>query len=79
MMWSMIIALGMNFGWGNHTTYSSPHFWNNYAEIYEHGDEEYIFFCNGYICDEHDDSVMPEDCTIESIEAGDCRFGLQTP
>ena len=75
-MWGLIIALGMNFGWGNHPTYSNPVFWNNHEEIYEHDHEDYIFWYNGEIVDEHDDFIIPEDCTLLQIETGDCGFGI---
>ena len=76
-MWAVIIALGMNFGWGYHTTYSNSIFWENQEEIYEHEHGDYIFWCNGEICNEHNDDVIPEDCTILQIEQGNCKFGLE--
>jgi hypothetical protein len=87
MIWTIFLALGINFGWGNHPTYSNHIFWKNYETIYcedvtttnecVHRDKyDFIYWYNGEIVDEHDDSIIPEDCTIESIEAGLCRFGI---
>ena len=89
-MWAVIIAFGMNFGCGNHPTHSNFHYWANYNQIYcedlsptaipgncQHRDDhDWIYFCDGFICDEHDESVIPEDCTILSIEAGQCKYGI---
>lgn len=87
MMYAIVLLLGMNFGWGHHDVYSNPLYWANYNEIYcedvpgtnecVHRDEyDWIFFCDGHVCTEDDVDVMPEDCTIESIEAGACRYGI---
>jgi len=87
-MWGLIIALGMNFGWGYHPTYSNYYYWANYNQIYcedipgssdcEHRDHyDWISFCNGYVCtDDHSEEIIPEDCTIASIEVGACRYGV---
>jgi len=89
-MWALILAFGMNFGWGNHPTHSNFHYWANYNQIYcedlsptaipgdcQHRDvNDWIFFCDGFICDEHDITTIPEDCTILSIESGQCRYGV---
>jgi len=90
-MWAVIIAFGMNFGWGNHPTHSNYYYWANYNQIYcedlpnnvdpgncEHRDQhDWIFFCNGFVCtDEHSIEIIPEDCTIATIEAGECKFGV---
>lgn len=37
---------------------------------------DWIFFCNGFICDEHTGDQIPEDCTIASIENNKCRYGI---
>ena len=39
----------------------------------------WYYFCGGVECTDHDDSTIPEDCTLESIENGQCRFGLYPP
>ena len=85
-MFALLIAFGINFGWGNHPTFSNYHYWNNYHNIYceevneqgcVHRDEyDFIYFCNGAICDDHDLTSIPEDCTINSIENNECRFGV---
>ena len=87
-MWGLIIALGINFGWGNHPTYSNHYYWSNFDQIYcedqpgstncEHRNAyDWISFCNGQVCtDDHDEQIIPEDCTIISIEAGQCKYGI---
>ena len=38
--------------------------------------DEGLICDDGFICDEHDTTTIPEDCTILSIEAGQCRYGV---
>ena len=66
-------------------------YWDNYAEIYcedldpttppancEHRTDysDAIFWYNGEIVDEHDESIIPEDCLVSEIEAGSCGYGI---
>jgi len=67
------------------------YYWDNYAEIYcedldpmtppgncQHREDfsDAIFWYEGEIVSEHDDSIMPEDCSVTQIEQGNCKYGF---
>lgn len=37
---------------------------------------KFFYFYDGLPADEYDENIVPEDCTRESIENGQCRFGI---
>jgi hypothetical protein len=89
-MFHFVVAL-MILGGGNNVGSMPNYYWDNYSEIYcedldpttppadcvhrtDYSDA--IFWYNGEIVDEHDDSIMPEDCLVSEIEAGSCGYGI---
>ena len=35
-----------------------------------------IYWYNGEIVNDHDDSIIPEDCLVSEIESGSCGYGI---
>ena len=74
MISTLIMVMGMSI-WGQmalemHVLSDMMHNMGNQQE------EVYNFWCNGVRCDEHDDTIIPEDCTTEEEENGSCGFGF---
>jgi hypothetical protein len=89
-MLSFVMAITI-LGGGMNLNSMPVMYWDNYTEIYcedldpttppancEHRTDysDAIFWYNGEIVDEHDDSIMPEDCLVSEIEAGSCGYGI---
>ena len=78
-------------GGGSNVNAMPTMYWDNFTEIYcedldsstppsdcQHRADytDSIFWYEGEIVDEHDDSIMPEDCLISEIESGSCGYGI---
>jgi len=89
-MFSFLLGV-MIIGGGSTVNAMPVMYWDNYTEIYcedldpttppadcEHRTDysDAIFWYNGEIVNEHDESIIPEDCTVLEIEAGNCNYGI---